>query len=388
MERFPLQKQCTSRHVSFTMYDWPEAHASTGIFPSLGDLPVKSTGNMFFPCQVTDKNPVIARELVKAWDKRIDDHVFSKGGITWTFGAVVQQPRATSGVFLLDKVGRKTVDIVYKMGSAKKTITTKIIIFATGIGVERSVQGGKTSAAPYLPPPFWSDLPNPPWENEKDFSNETVVLSGAGDGAIQDFLKVVFREQAKDLLLLVKKCGLTPKQLASIVSAERHVSRQLLWETSGSEAHAALQAVYDEIVEKLLKRPKSPIDLAPMLEICPKIVWVASTADTTRKRIVFSKCYALNRFLATLTLAMLRDSPKLKLIAGKVTQVDVAPDASYVCETSAGLICSIFPPLLRHGVDKSYGLGNNSGYFSLRMALAGAPLPFKPSNFPVLGPEI
>lgn len=118
MERFPLQKQCTSRHVSFTMYDWPEAHASTGIFPSLGDLPVKSTGNMFFPCQVTDKNPVIARELVKAWDKRIDDHVFSKGGITWTFGAVVQQPRATSGVFLLDKVGRKTVDIVYKMGSA------------------------------------------------------------------------------------------------------------------------------------------------------------------------------------------------------------------------------------------------------------------------------
>lgn len=386
-ERFHLQKQCTSRHVSFSMYDWPEAHASAGIFPSLDDLPVKSTAGLFFPCEVTQKDPVVAQELVRAWDKRIDTHVFEPGAIVWKFGAVAEAPPAAGNVLLIDESTQKTRTIKYRQDVSDHTVTTRIIIFATGIGIERSVPGSSDLAQPYHPPPFWSDLTNPPWESGKDVSDKTVVISGAGDGAIQDFLKVIYRERAKDLLLLANECKLKPQQLSRIVSAERHVGRQLLWDTSAQEAHSALQIVYDEIAKTLLRRKQLPIDLDSLLATCPKIVWVANTTDISKKHITFSKSYPLNRFLATLTLAMLHASPKLELVAGEIASVDACADGSYSCTMNGGrIIRSNFLPLLRHGVEKSLGLGKNKGYFGLRTALAGAPLPFKPSDFPIPTP--
>ena len=381
--RFPMQKQCTSRRVSFSMYDWPEAHASSGIFPSLQDLPVKSANTMFFACEVTEKHPIVARDLVTAWDKRIEANPFPLAPIQWEFNAEVIPPRLSHRVLLEDDPSRQHRDLEYWKAARKHSARAQIVIFATGIGIERSVPDTRTAGATYQTPPFWSDMDNPPWENAKDFSSRNLVISGGGDGAIQDFLKVVLRNKADNLLPLARKCRLGAKDRARIISAERHIARQLLWDTSAKQAHAALQAVYDEIVETLLRRDGDPLNIASHMHICPRIVWISDSVSDDAKTMSFSKSYPLNRFLATLVLAVLAKSPKVQLVEGTLNSVDRDAYNTYRCTTGAGTTyLSDFPPLLRHGVERNTGLGKNAGYFGLRQALAGAPLPFKPSDNP------
>ena len=384
-ERFPLQKKCTSRHVSFSMYDWPEAHAAKGVFPSLGDMPVKSEAGFFFPCSVLSEHPVPASELVTGWDREIEGYKYPSGSIRWEFGVKVTPPSYRGNALLVDDRDADAVTIHFRHTNGRDTYAVaKVLIFATGIGTERTVPNTEKPGSPYQPPSFWSDLDDAPWQEDVDLSERTAFLSGNGDGAIQDFLKIVYRKAAINLLALVEACKLSLGQMARIVSAERHVARQLMWNTPVTEAYAALQVVFDEIVAEVLAAHKDPLDVGIAEQTCPKIVWVAETAEPAKQRIVFSKTYALNRFLATLTLAKLRDSPKLRLVAGQTNSVHKDEKGVHRCKTSSGTeYRSDFAPLLRHGVDKNTGLGSSADYFGLRSALAGAPLPFKPSDFPV-----
>jgi hypothetical protein len=398
--RFSLQKQCESRYVSFSMYDWPEAHASVGKFPELDDLPVKSAPGPSIVCKVDHDKPVLAKTLVEAWDQQIDTEDDKR--ITWKFKTKVIPPGRSNGLSLssdqhiVPYVEVKYQNVNNRTNPAQYLKTTQIIIFATGIGVETTVQNIDPKEHAYGPPAFWTDFPRPPWEPGIDHSDKELVIAGAGDGAIQDVLKVIYQDRSDNLLNLAARCGLKKSELARILSAERHVMRQLIWNTPKAEAFSGLQQVIDEIVAELLQRKKNKapgksgdfLNAQALLPRIPKIHWIASSVSDDKKRIVFSKCYALNRFLATLTLALLENDimpggAKLNLVQGKIQRVG-KQNGRYVCQLDDGKteFGSDFPPLIRLGIEKGPGLGNNADYLSLRKALASVPLPFKPSNSP------
>jgi hypothetical protein len=383
---FPLQRDCHTRYVSFSMYDWPEAHANEGVFPHLNNLPVKSKAGTFLPCKVDVNAPATAASLVEKWTTnvgKITKRFASK--LEWVYSATVQPPTGV-GRFTLRVNGSDPVSVKYKKDGITSVVETKVLIFATGIGLEQKVPDSKPKNAPHGPPDFWSDMESPPWE-DIEHTGKRVVIAGAGDGAIQDFLLVVFRERAANLLALVGECGLSAEQRARIVSAERHVMRLLMWNTPSKEAFGALQTVIDSIVDEVLVHTPDPIGVLDSIQKSPYIDWIASDSMPIKKQIVFSKCYSLNRFLATLTLRVLKNkaSSRIRVFKNRLNSVHASGKQFICCLDGKKKIqlTSDYRPLIRLGIDRKASLSKSESYSKLRMAMASVPLPFKPADFPV-----
>jgi hypothetical protein len=378
---FRLQKKCTSRYVSFTMYDWPEPFANVGIFPSMKDQPVKKLNQLnpkSLVCEVNSPVPVQAAILANDWTKNLEEKLANKA-VDFELSLnteVLANPKSTKTD--LFTTGAKTIDVTLReIGQVERKVTTQVLVFATGIGIEKTVSDG-TVMQPVQA--FWEDMVNPPWASFDP--QKTAVISGSGDGSIQDFLKICFRDDSDNLLKLVENLT-SPSQRMKILAAERHAAREILWAVKKEEVYESLQSVYTEVVQS--------IETAELLEIKkliskhehyrPKIVWIFQ--KVINRVPIFSKSYPLNRFLATLTLRIL-DRKSCEILEGELVKVshgENAWDCTVSTSNGSKKLESNFEPMIRHGVNSFASLGNNENYAMLRNALAGAPLPFKPHGY-------
>jgi hypothetical protein len=376
---------CTDRTISFSMYDWPEPFSGAEHFPSLRGEPVPGTktDEDNFPVYSTSDTPQCANVYAGQWLARLGlsgkmkCHSQRKHSIEWNFRVNAHVQRAPDSLLSRPvsslSIGLKPVDDDDPHRLAR-TVQAAIVILATGIGKERSVAGG------YHPPSFWSNDHSAPWHMpiaKPNQPRQRIVISGAGDGAIQDVLKTLFRKDIRNLLPVADELIRGPDSAAikqKILAAERHVERQLAWGIDDIEAYLSLQRVYDNIIatisaERIEKWQKK------YLRADLYVDWLLGSAG------VFTKAYPLNRFLASLLkrpeLAHLLTFHCLSLIAihGSAT--------GWLCHMHTGTaIFTTRPPLVRHGIEVyDADLPEDYTLSAIRAAISRSAPPFKPAGY-------
>jgi hypothetical protein len=377
---FPALLGCTDRIISFSMYDWPEPFCEAEHFPSLRDQPVKGKrlDEDNFPVYSNSDKPQLACVYAAQWIARLgldDSRVClskTKYPIEWNFGYIALPERLPESDYA---PSRSTISVqltpIYP-GAPARRIQAANVIMATGIGAERKIDG-------YQPPPFWSVNRNAPWTvppAKKPKIKKNVVISGAGDGAIQDTLKSLFSKELISLVPLAEYLlkGKDSGNIKSrLLAAERHAERQLLWGVDDSAVYSALQRVYDQWVatiaptkilgwKKRLFRSDMHVD------------WIIGNNDA------FSKAFPLNRLLASV---LKRPEFADLLTIHATTLQSVSRSVRWDCTTShLAILQSDYPPLVRHGVETyDIDLPRDADQSAIRTALSRSPLPFKPFDF-------
>jgi hypothetical protein len=376
---FPAQATCNDRIVSFSMYDWPESFAGAGVFPSLSGMPLAGKGidGDMFPCYCDSPTPESASSLAAKWTARLDTTgtqlcaSTAKYPIVWHFNAVAVPPPPFAPSMFSNEPATLKVTVVGSAGGGSDLHTANLIV-ATGVGLERPV-------GTYRPAPFWHDDLRAPWHRKVKGPSQnprSVVISGAGDGAIQDALKSLWEADPKDLMPVAErllKLGSATGRKQDILAAERHAERQLLWGVDETETYSGLQAVFDEIIGSI-KPAQLKYWRKEYLARDIHVHWIVGAAG------IFSKAYPLNRLLAT----VLRRPECADLVTFHHDRLESVVEVAPVwhCTLESGVIvASDFPPIARHGVETQDVDVDSFDRDSLRVALSRAPVPFKPFDF-------
>lgn len=375
---FSAQRNCHDRIVSFSMYDWPESFAAAGVFPSLSGLPLPGKGvdDDRFPCFSDSADPMPASALADKWTSRLDLSgtalCSSKASypIQWLFKrrAEYQVPPDSS---IATPPGTLKVVVTDVDTGTTSVLRAANLIVATGIGLERPV-------GTYKPAPFWQDDPQAPWHHKpkSKSSKRSIVISGAGDGAVQDAMKSLWRSEPIDLIPVVESLLGRANAMSrnhAILAAERHAERQLLWGVDDIETYRSLQAIYDGLANQV---PAARVARwrAKHFRKDMHVHWIVGTAG------VFTKAYPLNRMLASV-LKRPEFTGHVTFHHGRLESVKPVGTA-WECEVPGeATIVSDFPPIARHGVETQDVDVDSFDRDTLRVALSRAPVPFKPYDF-------
>lgn len=262
-----------------------------------------------------------------------------------------------------------------------------MVILALGFGNE------KTSApAPPHPPysgfEFWS---TDPFEqpNLGCATPPNVVISGGGDGSLQDFLRVTTRCRSAEELWRALPAGILPT-IAEVQDAEDQSNRTFSWgpDTSGvwdCRALDRLHRVHDHLTDVVLRATRVQDTLDKLLRT--DVAGVKVIHSCTH----FGQSYSLNHFLALLVskrLEAIRPAWKQVLLSGSslagvacVGHPTVSPAACHgqphdittapktSCSGRAGRptrLGRFEVVVIRHGIDPIYLRANNG---------QGAPMP-------------
>jgi len=378
---FPSLLSCTDRVISFSMYDWPEPFCRTEHFPSLRNQPIRGRriDHDNFPVYSNSNEPQLASVHAGRWLARLglDGNRICYSGTTnpieWNFGCLAEPKRLPDSSYPYIPATVTVQLTPTHPGERLREVRAANVIMATGIGIEREIDG-------YQPPPFWSVNRQAPWADppvSKPKGKRNVVISGAGDGAIQDTLKSLFSKPVTNRLPLAEYLlkGKDSRLIkAKLLAAERHAERQLLWGVDDSAVYSALQTVYDECVAgiavpKILRWKKLH------LRSDVRVGWIIGSTNA------FSKAFPLNRFLAS----VLKRFEFADVVTPHATTLQsvVRHAKFWDCTTgSPAILRSDYPPLVRHGIETyDVDLPDDYDQSAIRIALSRAPLPFKPFDF-------
>jgi hypothetical protein len=169
------------------------------------------------------------------------------------------------------------------------------LLWATGFGKE-TCDVSPPGATPYRGLPFWGN--DPFTQVNCGLTSPTpprVLISGSGDGALQDFLRVLTkRESAEDIY---RECRIPQAVADRLWDAEERAQRQMLWANGLRHEHVVhdwLEKEHEAAVKDALPRPEVQAGLARLLShnIEP-IALVYRCSHLTPQ-------YGLNRFLTLL----------------------------------------------------------------------------------------
>jgi hypothetical protein len=164
-----------------------------------------------------------------------------------------------------------------------------MILIAVGFGAERV-----TAPPNFRSLAFWETdpyraphcgLPSAP----------AVVISGGGDGALQDFLRIVTRLPSAEEI--AKVCPIPPSVEADVLSAENRAQRAHLWGSSPGGDHDIQRTLHDahrRAAAQALAIPAVKAALAKLLPAAPPMLSLVHPCTH------FSTGYVLNRFLVLL----------------------------------------------------------------------------------------
>jgi hypothetical protein len=260
-------------------------------------------------------------------------------------------------------------------GKSPESVYPLNVILATGIGHERALPDSVFQSTP-----FWCDDLRAPWASSIVPNGKKVVVSGSGDGAIQDVLKSLLLAGNGDLIPIAEAL-FTKKQLpvikAKLQAIERRAERQLLWGVSDQDVYRAMQVAYDSIVSDVPTRRLDRWRRKYLNPVGPSVKWVMLEAR------LFTKTYPLNRLLASVLLRPEFGS-WVSIVEGKIKGVIEEPTSPSVwtCTLENGTkLLSHYPPMLRHGIDVAESEYPEGDLKTLRAAISRAPVPFKPFDF-------
>jgi hypothetical protein len=181
------------------------------------------------------------------------------------------------------------------------------VVFATGAGVEQFQTPGSKSSFRSLD--FWEDDPlsRPASDFPQDPLGQPILISGRGDGAIQDLLRIVTTlPHPGELYTQLQEAAFSTDFGAlerAVLSAEEQALRSYAWAATPEEASRidlALEEAHREQLDKLWMQDASAVEgvfRRVLRRPVPEVTLCFGGGEA------FSRCYAINRFCA---LAVLR----------------------------------------------------------------------------------
>jgi hypothetical protein len=361
---FALQLHCDTRWIDPVQYDWPAQHCSRGRWPVSGwpvSVPLKFKANY-------------ADLLADEWNDTLRDEAFLHPNLDLRFETELRRypsisspPSAELTASLHDPL----------RGSYEEDFD--VVVIARGIAREKvSVPNNADVAITRTSPkfvslPFWQhDAFQTPSLGLSD-PRHHVLVSGGGDGALQDYIRLVTGTNSA-LLLLEDICAAMPRgtELLAMLrwrlaEAEEQAHRMQLWSAGSGDDHDTLLRIHQlhlRMIEVLRRRFASD--------------WGSATATLRRKltprnpariRLVhpcthFSNCYSLNRFVALALRQFILEEFKVDTIDGNQKVRAVRPDLGAAHPTACPPGCwgqPHFVELLRGADCSSAGSAHNSG---------------------------
>jgi hypothetical protein len=281
---FSRQRRCRSRWISPTQYDWPVDHWDLDYYPWAGpDMPL--------PWDAEYSNLLAGIWLIEfKLTRRINPNLrfHRKTTIDWR-------------AFKREVARRDThLEVDFKPhGRARFKARFGMVIFSGGPGTEVCRIGN------YRGFRFWETdsfekphlgLRLPP----------SILISGGGDGALQDFLRVVTKKSVPKDIYNVLPLVVKERIDKSITGIEDQAQRAYIWTGKWEHDHEVyelLHALHQKAVSELINSPRIWPDiraaLDPIIDASPDALNVELVHPCNH----FFKCYGLNHFLVLLLAA-------------------------------------------------------------------------------------
>jgi hypothetical protein len=275
---FPLQAGCMTRWIDPTQYDWPMDHWAGGAFPWTGAA------------------------MPLPWGEDLADNVAQRWRVNFAtacarvapllrvlFGARLAWPPAWHD---------NHVHLLLNHGGADIKVVVGMVIVAIGGGGETTHVTGSA----YQGYRFWETDPFENMGSGLGAGKDKVLISGSGDGALQDFLRVATRKPSAKEVYQTCFGPPVPPDLAlgierAIASAEARLRGAFHWGPSGRFDHDVHQELEDEHLKQVavaLADPQVQAHLAALLANRPAEL-------TLVHRCSHLAClFPLNRFLVLL----------------------------------------------------------------------------------------
>ena len=282
--------RCLSRDVEPTLYDWPASHWPEASFPWAGE-------KMPLPWDAMAANRIAIgwNDELLAWENEL--------------GPLLDIRYSTTVKLAFPPSGSTLDDVEGTFTSTTKTYLPErfgAVISCIGWGSE-SCEGNSTPfARHYRGFDFWETdrfqqmncgLSSPP----------NILISGGGDGALQDLIRVLTRKstaQAFELILdsLRGHAGVLAAVTEEIREAEDIARRALSWNLHEKHDAKAFQSLEDAHNRAIAHLKGSAAWPSVNRAIQAMLVAPAPRVHLVHTKPFFVQCYPLNRFLGLLLL--------------------------------------------------------------------------------------
>jgi hypothetical protein len=232
---FQPQLQSSTRWIDPIQYDWPCEHFQFAKFP--WDLATQRT--FAFPF---DAN--ISNTLANQWDSKFQYFLNRNANI------VEHWPDST-----FDRFDANSNTIFVQRGSATHSGQAHVVLHAHGFGVERT-WAGKREDATAFGPPFWSsDSLTEPNFGLPQGTKPRVLISGSGDGAIQDFLRIACKSGTSNpdcsAASIYRRAGIPNEILQRATQPSDFANRVLIWGHDNTHDHQPRKN-FDTVIKQLV----------------------------------------------------------------------------------------------------------------------------------------
>ena len=293
---FLRQAGCRTRWVDPVQYDWPLHHWSAGIYPW-------TTPAMPLPWVAGPAN-----WIALGWAVALQRALWRNPTLHVMYRAVLAGSPTLSTSNLLQ------VQITDRRWGVALYLNVGMVLSCVGAGTERSSLGN------YRGFNFWATDPF-----QRLVATDRVLISGGGDGALQDYLRVVTgRSSAK---AIYASLGIPPDVEHLLQSAEDQATRLYIWGADGRHDHApllSLHQTHQRVVDRLLPSSAS----SPVPNLCTTLANLTANAPSAVKLMYpcthFSRCYGLNRFLVLLLATYLERHAKRSTLLPQLSLAGVA----------------------------------------------------------------
>ncbi len=277
---FYRQSQCSTRWVSPTQYDWPAPHAAEHVYPS-PSLAHKRSIELAWKADFGEGLARQWRSALRGWEIKPDAGKLRILTSTVFEGGLLHQ--TTRGVRIQAQIQPNPVqDSEFPYFS--------LVLLAMGLGDEKCTMDGHGG------PAFW-DEDSFDHEGLGLASKPRVLISGGGDGALQDYIRLV---TGKKSALEVYENFEIPKSdrlelERAITWAEDHWQRSDVWSTKlwDCDLLRDLHRAYENEIEKLPKDFWGSLSERFKLRVPGEINLVMFHSCDH-----FGRGYALNHFVA------------------------------------------------------------------------------------------
>jgi hypothetical protein len=287
MATFPAQSLASTRVLDPTQYDWPLDHCHHGILPWGGHPPLP----LSFSVRPADQLSLIwQRQLIRA-ARRLVSPVGAPFLRVLLGSTMVSVVRAhLSGTSAMP--GSQWVVIGLTGG---RSLNVGCVIDAKGFGRENCRVEQPKGNLVYEGQPFWG-----PDAFSTLTSSDSVLVSGSGDGAMQDYLRVVTK--LNRAIEIEKQISLPVEISHAIQSAEDRACRGWSWASSDVGVRFGHENPYwvelDAAHNRLVTRA---LGIAAVHSALDALIPDDPVPATVVHREAYLTCYyGLNRFLAKL----------------------------------------------------------------------------------------
>ncbi|MGD0107996.1 MAG: hypothetical protein ABSC06_28775 [Rhodopila sp.] len=291
---FLAQACARTRFVDPTQYDWPLDHWPRAKFPWGPSLPIP-----------LGFRAAMGRDLSLIWTSRLKKYENDPSCLL----EVDYDDHVTDLDFVPNAGGHAAIDVTFDV---RKSQRFGAMIWAAGFGQENCTVAAKPSDPSalgrllYEGQPFWG--PDDFTDLRSNVPSPSVLISGSGDGALQDYLRVT--TQLDSASSVFNACAIPEEIIPSLQSAEDRAHRGRAW-AHHRQHEAPYLAELDSIIDQSVRFALASSSVCNALR--GVLANVVPVKLVYRERFLTSH-YGLNRFLVLLISAFIEKQSHTKTL--------------------------------------------------------------------------